>query len=185
MAVVLLWPPMPFKASYSKMLMTGRTGSLGLGGFLMSWQNWADFVRASIGVYALTVGIEIDPAVSGAGTKALLVKAAVLTPGVLLQVIRKHQKGLTFFAPVFYLSGVTLMLAGYSEGGFALFAGWLFCVGGKNPIYQLPVMGVALGVAGYIFNLSLPLMLNCALIFMPFVLGILFEKRLVIMSRSA
>ena len=65
------------------------------------------------------------------------------------------------------------------QGAFAVVVGWLFAIGGKNLSYQLPAMAVALAAAGYVLGLGPILMLNCALILLPLILGLLFRKKLI------
>ena len=115
-----------------------------------------------------------------------MLKAAILGIGLLLQVVRVRKKVL-FLSPVFYLTGITLVLAGIPTGPFAVFVGWLFAIAGKNPPYQLPVMGIALIVAGYVLGeLFKPMfMCNVVLVFSLPVLGFLFQKPLIFVSKDA
>lgn len=183
--ILLLVPPLPLSAAERKFLKSRRNQATSIRSMLGIWQNWADFARGGVGVYLLTqFAIEINPAVKSAGTKALLLESAILAVGLLLQVVRFRQ-GVQLIAPVFYLCGLTLVLAGYDAGGFAVFAGWLFAVGIGSLAYQLPIMGVALGAAGYLLDSSLlHLMLACGLIFVPVVLGFLFQQQLLFVARD-
>ncbi|MBM3833425.1 MAG: hypothetical protein FJ403_09155 [Verrucomicrobia bacterium] len=181
-SLALLLPPPLLAGSLRKSVMKPRRYATQPGALLKPWQNWVDLIRAAIGAYLLTkVAVEVLPDVKGAGIKALSVEAAVCTVAILLQMVRVSP-GIQLIAPVFYLSGLTLVLAGYTSGGFAVFVGWLFAIGGKNAAYQLPIMGVALAIAGSVLELSLPLILNCGLIFVPLVLAFLFQKQLAFVS---
>jgi hypothetical protein len=90
-------------------------------------------------------------------------------------VLRKVQ----ILAPIFYLSGLTLVLGGFHQGVFAVVVGWMFAIGGKNLAYQLPAMAVALVAAGSVLGLGLPLLLNSALILLPLLVAAFSRKRLV------
>src|SRR5262249_47234170 len=138
------------------------------------------------GAYALlSLSMTVESKSNGVPLAVFLVKAVVLVVGVMMQTIR-FGDGLNCFAPVCYLSGLTLMLPGRVEGGFAFCFGWAFAAGGKNAKYQLPVMGAALAViAPLLGNLGQMFMLNCGLIFAPLLWPILFRKRLLLMSRGA
>ncbi len=157
----------------------------GIGGLFRAWQNWIDLLRAGAGTYALLhLSMTATTKADGVPFIVFLIKVAVLAVAVMMQTIR-FGDGLNFFAPIFFLSGLTLMLPGYTEGGFAFVFGWAFAIGGKNARYQLPVMGVALAIiAPLLGNLSQLFMLNLALIFAPFLASTLFRKRMLLMSRG-
>ena len=180
LSLVFLLPPMPLSGALHKYVMSARRNpSASVPALFRCWQNWADLIRAGAGVYLLMeYAIQVDRQVKGAGMKALLLEGTVLAAALLFQLARIGP-GLQLVAPIFYLCGLTLVLAGYVPGGFAVFVGWMFAIGGKRPAYQLPTMGVALGLSGYI--LSGPiflLLLNCVLIFGPLLLSFLFQKPL-------
>lgn len=174
-ALVLLWLPMPLPA---KMRLDGRNHetTVPLKDMVRAWQNWADLVRAGLAAYVLLEwAITVDPTMHPRNSSAMLWQWAILTVGVLLQTIRFNRMFL-FVAPVFYLCGLTVPLSGYIEGTFALFVGWLFSIAGKKMGYQLPVMAVALGIAGFVLGgLKLGVLFNCTVIFLPFILSLLFE----------
>lgn len=183
LSIGLLLPPPRLSASLRKYLMKPRRDvNPSIHSLLLCWQNWADLIRACVGAYLLTeLAIQISPEVKGAAMKGLIIEAVVLSCAVLVQTLRIGP-GFQLIAPVFYLSGITVILAGYASGGFAVFAGWLFAVGGMKPAYQLPIMGVALAVAGYVLGLGLPLILNCGLILLPLLGAFLFRKQLLFVA---
>jgi hypothetical protein len=183
-AAILLLPALPLSASVRKYLHSRLNSTTSLGFLLRAWQNWVDLIRAGAGVYVLKeYAIHIDPAIKGAGTQALVVEGALLGIVLLFQVVRLAQ-GVLFVAPIFYLCGLTLVLAGYTTGGFAVFAGWLFAVGGRNLAFQLPAMGISLAAGGYLLDLSLPLLLNCCLIFLPLLMAFMFQKQLAFVASA-
>ena len=184
LAVIMLLPPLPLSESQRKFLKSRRNSSTSVRSLLKTWQNWVDLIRAGVGVYLLTeFAFPLNPEIKGAGAKAFVLEGLVLGIGLLFQVIR-FGRGVQFVAPIFYVCGFTLVLAGYTVGGFAIFTGWLFAVGGKTPVYQLPVMGVALGLAGSLLGFSLRLLLDCSLIFLPLVLAFMFRQQLSFVARE-
>jgi hypothetical protein len=185
LAVGLLLPPPMLAPWLHKYLMKPRRNvTPAIRSLVSRWQNWADLIRAGVGVYLLTeLAIRPTPGVPGAETKCLVFEGTVLTLVLLAQIVRINP-GIQLMAPVFYLSGLTLVLSGYTSGGFAVFVGWLFAIGGQNPAYQLPVMGVALAVGGYLLGLTSPLILNSVLIFLPLLLGFLFRRDLLFVAKA-
>ena len=194
-AVALLWPPAPFSATFQKSLMSlRRNAAASACGTTRVWQNWLDLARAGLGVYLLTQhAVLADSRVPGGEMEALVVQSSVVGLGLLVQTVRIFRT-VQFLAPVFYLSGLTLVMGGdiltqdwtpgYLQGLFAVIVGWLFAIGGKNLNYLLPSMAVALAVAGYVLGLGLPLMVNCALLPVPFVVATLFRRPLVFAASS-
>jgi hypothetical protein len=110
------------------------------------------------------------------------VEFAAVLAGLLIQMIHLR-RGVVFFAPIFYLCGVTLVQPDFLIGGAVVAVGWLIALAAKSPIYQLPVMGVAVGIAGLLLA-SLKLMVHCAIVLAPIILALLWQKRLVYVSRS-
>ena len=89
------------------------------------------------------------------------------------------------FAPLFYLTGLTAVLANYADAGFAILFAWTFSVGAHAPKYQLPAMGAALMLASFFLDgLNLFRLLNCGLIFTPLLLATLFQQSLLFISRE-
>ena len=177
-ATAVLWPPMPTPRRLKLAFKEPRTHSRDPVALFKSWRNWIDLVRSIAGVYLLTrFAVIADPDTPGGGLKAMMVIAGVICAGMLLQTVRFDGK-VHFVAPLFYSSGLTLMLSGYVTGGFALFVGWLFTMAGKNIQLQLPVMLVALAIGGFLLDRNLALIVNCALISIPLLLPVLFRQPL-------
>lgn len=154
---------------------------------LKRWQNWVDLVRGIVGAYILSEFVlDVDPEVKGAGTKALMLQGCLLGLALVFQTVRVKavNKEIALAAPVFFLSGITLVYGGLDAGGFGVFVGWMFAIGGKSPVYQLPAMGVALGGAGYLLGLSLPLIMNCGLVFLPLFISFMAHRPLSYVSNE-
>jgi hypothetical protein len=186
LALVLLWVPAVLPSELNRRLANrGRLPQSTVASLVGAWMNWVDLIRAAAGTYLLAeFCFTIDSEVRGAGSRALLFRALILLAGVLIQVVR-YKRELVFLTPVFYLCGITLVLPGYDKGGFAVFVGWLFAIMGKNPAFQLPVMAVTLGVAGYVLGgLGAPVFLSIGLILCPLVLNFLFQRPQVFLARA-
>jgi hypothetical protein len=188
LALVLLAPP-PLLSSELRRVVTSvrRNAALSVPSLLRPWQNWVDFVRASLGTWFLTkFAILPDPS-KEVGPKALLLQFALLGTALLLQTTRvdlkapRSEQKLQLMAPIFYLCGMTLLLSGLS-GAFAVFVGWVFAIASKNPSYQLPAMAVGLIAGGFVFGLGLAVMLNIGLVVLPYFEAFVLRKRLVFMG---
>jgi hypothetical protein len=188
LSLVLLLPPIPLSGAQRRYVESvRRKTSSSVLAMMGQWQNWADLVRAVLGVFLLTqVAIIVDPAARGVGVKALTLKGGILTVAILLQIVRLGRTS-PLIAPIFYLCGFTLVWAGYVEGGFAVFTGWLFLINGNHPVYQLPIMAATLAIAGFFLSSMAPLIvlslaLNCALILLPLLLAFFFQKPLAVVA---
>lgn len=184
-ALLLLLPPLPL-GELKRRLHQKRALKTSLPGLLAAWRNWVDLIRSGAGVFLLMgYGLTLDPELESGGVKVLAVNGAILALALLLQTIRMAGGKIHFFAPIFYVSGLTMVLSGPVEGGFALFVGWLFLIGSGNPVLHLPLTAAALGAGGYVIGgLSPALLLNGVLIFIPPVLGLLFQNPLIFVSAS-
>ena len=184
-AVALLWLPLPFFSRKDQAYGTrGRVVAATVPGLFKAWQNWTDLFRSAAGTFMLLgFAVGVDPE-SGQAGQAEILKHGILLVGVLLQTFR-FNSGQTFLAPLFYLTGLTVILPGYTVGGFAVVVAWAFAGGMKDPRFLLPVMVVALGVAGYFLSgLSRVVLLDLGLLVTPLFLALLFQKRLVFISRE-
>lgn len=176
--LVLLWPPLPVRGAVWRFLKSRRNPSVHTAILFKRWQNWVDLVRGAVGAYILSeFALDIDPEIKGAGTKALMLQGCLLGLALVFQIVR-YKTEFVLAAPVFFLSGITLVYGGLAAGGFSVFVGWIFAIGGNRPIYQLPAMGVALGGSGYLLGLSLPLIMNCGLVFLPLFIAFMAHKPL-------
>lgn len=183
-AVALILPPLPLAASEKRYLRSRRNPTTSVRSLCQKWQNWLDLIRGGIGAYLLVeLAVQLEPDAQGGGTKKLMIEGAILGTCLLFQSVRFNQ-GIQFVAPIFYLCGFTLILAGYLVGGFAIFTGWLFAIGGRRPGYQLPVMGLAQGIAGGLLGIDLQWILGCVLIYLPLVVGFMSRQSLSFVARE-
>ena len=186
-AIGLLWLSLPLSFGKGKgSTSRARTPNVPLRGVLTAWQNWVDLVRAGVGVYVLKeLSIGLEPSRQEEASTVLLAKTVVLSIGVLIQTVRSGP-GLTFVAPIFYLSGMTLMLPGYTEGAFAFLFAWAFTCGTKDPKFHLPIMALALAAAGYCLGgLSQALLFNCALVLLPAFFALFWQRVLLFVFRES
>ncbi len=141
--------------------------------------NWLDFIRGAVGGFvAAHLAIEVTPGVTGAAQEEVAIEGAVLAACLLLQVVR-FWKELTFLAPVFYLSGITLAVPPWDVGLAAVAVGCGFALATRTVACLLPVTGVVLAVYGYLLSgLNLKVMLTAALLFLPVAVSLMFLKDL-------
>jgi len=178
LSAVLLMPPLPVTGATRRFLKSRRNPSVKTEVLFHRWQNWVDLARGFAGAFILSsFAITVVPDVKGAATKALMIQGCVLGLGLTLQIVRVNA-GIILVAPIFLLTGITLVYGGWDAGGFAVFVGWMFAIGGRSPVYQLPVMAVALGGSGYLLGINLGLVLNCGLIALPLLASFMFHKPL-------
>lgn len=206
-AIALLWLPWVLSAKQTKAYRrSARNASATLVALFTAWQNWADLARSMVGGYLL-LNCSIDSTGEGSSqSQVFYVKAAIIGIGVLLQMVR-FNSGLTIYAPLFYLTGLTFVLPADVSGGlsalmgmkklngwellsssvgiFSALFGWVFACGLKDPRRQLPAMGIMLLISGYFLGrFDSPLLLNVALIFAPLMLGVALSKRLLLVLRE-
>ena len=186
LALVVMLPPLPFYGEVRRTLSSSRRNArVNAAATARVWQNWVDFIRAAFGAYLLKQWTTLaDAQAPGSEEKHVLITALILSIVLLVQTVR-ILRNVQLLAPIFYLCGLTLVFGGWAQGAFAVAVGWLFAIGGKNLAYQLPAMAVALAAAGYVLGLGTPLLLNCALIFLPLVLSLLFRRRLLVAAANS
>jgi hypothetical protein len=160
-----------------------------------NFRNYLDLFRAFAGGYCLTqLAVTSDGADSD--LTALIIKALVMLVAVVIQSVRFDER-LSFFAPLFFLLGLTAGTCGQASVGLPLSIGHatgLFAfalVLAVNPVIPNPRMfltafGLLMLPFGYVFGADLPLVsLNAALILLPPFLSLLTKRPVVIFSRKA
>ena len=149
-----------------------------------NFRNYVDLFRALAGGYSLSQ-FAFTAGGEDAAMKAFLIQAGVLLVAVLIQGIRFDER-VSFFAPIFYLTGMSVGTSGHYTGLFA-FA----LVLAINPIIPNPRMfltayGLLLLPFGYVFDAPLDLLaVNSGAILMLPLLSLLTKRPLVIFSRKA
>lgn len=147
-------------------------------------RNYIDLFRALAGGYSLSQ-FAFAAGTEDAGQTVFLYQAGVLLVAVLVQSVR-HDGRLSFFAPIFFLVGMSVGSSGHYTGLFA-FA----LVLAINPIIPTPRMfltayGLLLLPFGYVFAADLKMVaLNSGLVLLPPLLSLLTKRPLVIFTRKA
>ena len=198
-ALGLLWLPLPLTVGTTVAYRNvGRAINATIAGLLRPWQNWVDLCRSGAGIYLLlNHSIILDPDDVKALSHCLYLKLGIVGAGVWLQMVR-FGPGVLFFAPIFYVCGLTSVIGLPAEltasnfgallwaaGPFAVLFGWAFAWGMKDPRFLLPVMGAALLIAEYfVGSLNLLVLLNVAVIFAAPACALASQKRLLFVSRE-
>ncbi len=188
LAVVLLWAPYPPLTNRLRLgSLLARYTQPEIGRVLAYQPNYIDLLRAVAALFVLRELLARWP--DGVGAHTTLqpgpVLMAVVALGALLQTVRMPLP-LTIMGPIFYMTGVTLLLPGWLEGAFAVAFGWAFTFGTKDLRFQLPAMGVALGLAGFFNdNLTPLLLLTAGLNLAPTVFGLFLDSRIIFAARES
>ena len=192
-AVLLLLLPLPLVFGKTKDYRTrGYAPNPTLRGAFRAWQNWLDLVRAAGGVsLLLNDSIIIESSDANSVWLAFCIKAGVLAIGVMLQTFHFGSE-LNIFAPVFYLSGITLVLPAITGGwdftasGFAVLFAWTMAWGTRDIRYLVPSLGIALGISGvFLRGFDAWLAVNLGLVFSSLLFATLFQKRLMFVGNDS
>ena len=185
-ALVLLLPPIPLRGATKTFSLSRRHATTAsISSMLSLWQNWVDVLRAGLGTFLLAHRAILNEAgIANPDTRGLLLIAMVAGLGLLFQTVR-FSRGVQLVAPIFYLSGMTLVFSDFATGGFAVFAGWMFAVGAGKISYQIPVTIIALGGAGcLILGPSIVVILGCLLTGLPLFAAFLLRQPLLFVTKD-
>jgi len=156
-------------------------------------RNYVDLFRGAVGGLAVMGGLGIAPCLSpGAGAsrsveQALLaVQLGILLVGLLVQTVRHERQRFLFFAPIFFLFGLSVGLCGLKGALFAFAMVWAIHPMVRNPEGFLTVYAVLMGLfGGFFLGFGNPLAIAAAgLCFLPVVLSLLAQRPLVVFSRK-
>ena len=156
-------------------------------------RNYVDLLRAGIGALAIVGASYIDVRLAfvesaGAPAKSVLfAKVAILLVGLLIQTVRYERRRISFFAPVFYLAGLSLALCGPWAALFAFLLVWAINSMFGNAEAFLFVYGVLLVAFGILFHATTRLLpiAACGLCLVPVLLSLLTRRPLVVFTRKA
>jgi hypothetical protein len=184
LATLILWLPFPSLSDrFRTRSLLAHYSSPEMDRVWRSWQSYIDLLRGALGAYVVArMGLKVSTDALGFETLSPSLPIIVLALGVLFQIVRLPIP-LIIVAPVFYVSGLTLVLPAPLEGAFALLFGWGFALSTKDIRHQLPAMGLALLLAG-VFNSNLDywLLANAAFALTPPFLSLLLNKRLIFVA---
>ena len=158
----------------------------GLVSLVRSWINWIDLVRGAAGAWL--VQKPFQDSVSSQDELAmtfLAVQLALVFLGVLAQTLWVHRP-VRVIGPVFFLTGITLVLSGPLTGGFALVTGFscALMIGRVSAVFTL--VPVALLGFGYLFDeLSAVDAFNAAVFALPAFLAFTFGTRISFVRHTA
>lgn len=148
-------------------------------------RNYIDFVRATLGS-AVLIGTSPEWASAAVGAdfaeaEALVwaVQVSVLFVGVLVQTLR-YEHRISLYAPIFYLSGLTLGMCGLYPALFAMVLVWSIhrVLPGAGALLSIQALLVlTFGVAFQGVGSRLPFT-AAAFLFLPVALSLLSRRRL-------
>lgn len=155
-------------------------------------RNYFDLMRALAGALAIVGAKFIDSAIAtttgdqAAAREVLVLQLGILFIGLLIQTVRYERQRISFYAPLFYLAGMSVVLCGPWAALFAFALVW-----GVNGMFRraegfLTTYGVALAGFGVLFKDTSRLLAGAALLMclMPVILALLSRRPLVIFSRK-
>jgi uncharacterized protein with PQ loop repeat len=159
----------------------GSAGEFNLWRGARVWQNWLDLLRGAAGAYLLAFfAFEVSEDHDWSRLGWIL---GILLAALLVQTIRRYRERTFFLAPIFFLWGVTLAIAGPFLALYGILASVLVGNVASNLEWKLPVMFVVIGVAGYFvphLGPGLPLLvLNMIAIISPLIVSFCGGGRLV------
>lgn len=155
-------------------------------------RNYVDLLRGIAGsavivgtpytasCFALTAG-----APANAAKIVLGLKCAILFGAMLVQLIRVERR-ITLFAPIFFLSGVTVGLCGAPAAAFAFMLIWTVNFGLPNPTAFMGVHAVLIVLFSVLFNgMRNPLLTVAAFLclFVPVLVSLMSQRPLMLFNR--
>jgi hypothetical protein len=155
-------------------------------------RNYVDLLRGAAGSVTLIGGFDLQASVSAPADapvfldyEVLGLQLAVLLVGLLIQTVRYERGRLLFFAPIFFLCGMSVGLCGWKAALFAFALIWAVNPMLKNPQGFLTIYACTLAVFGALFRgvgdkLSLAIALFS---FLPVLLSMLAQRPLVLFTR--
>ncbi|MES2693461.1 MAG: hypothetical protein V4773_08310 [Verrucomicrobiota bacterium] len=157
-------------------------------------RNYVDLLRGAVGSVAILggstieAGLHVGPLSDRTDARIVLViQLAILLIGVLIQMTRYERKHLSFYAPVFYIAGLSLALCGPWGALFAFTMVWAFSpLFGNGEVFLLiyAIMLVVFGKFLHETTVALPIAAG-VFCFLPALLSLLMRKPLVVFTRKA
>lgn len=145
-------------------------------------RNYFDLLRAAAGSLAIIggYGIEAAPGNRLGAMQVLGLKLGILLLALLIQTVRYENRHLSFFAPVFFIAGLSINLCGHWAALFAFVLVWSVCAVFPNAQGFLTVYALLLGLFGLLLRgwgsrLPVAAMILCLL---PVLLSLLTRRRL-------
>ena len=155
-------------------------------------RNYVDLLRGAAGSLAMMGGLGIEPclqlaanATPEAGRWLLVERLATLLVGLLIQTIRYEKQQIQFFAPIFFLGGMSVGLCSLSGAMFAFVLIWAVNPMLRSPQSFLSVYSLVMGVFGLVFvEGRIGPIVALGFCFLPVLLSMLAQRPLVLFSRK-
>jgi hypothetical protein len=158
------------------------------------FRNYVDLLRAAAGSVAIMGGMGllgafeiIDRANGGLPKRVLVIKVAILFVGLMIQVLRRERRHLSFYAPIFYLGGLMVGVCGPWAALFAFALVWAV-----NPMFGnaegfLTILGLVVTGFAVLFHDTSRLLAVAAMVLCltPVLLALLTRRPLVVFTRKA
>lgn len=158
-------------------------------------RNYVDLLRAAAGSMSVMGGLGVvDPCIilppeptKLLAAEYLALQIGILLIGLLIQSVRQERGRYLFFAPIFFLAGLSLGLCGEKAAGFAFVMIWAVNPMLKNPSIFLTVYALLIALFGGIFNGfgSTSWIVAALFFFTPVLLSAMAQRPLVLFSRKS
>ena len=157
-------------------------------------RNYVDLLRGAAGSLSVMGGLGIDPCITlpPEPTGLMLgeyfaVQVAILLGGLLVQTVRHERGRYLFFAPIFFLAGLSVGLCGVNVAGFAFVMIWAVNPMLKNPSVFLMVYAALVGAFAAVFLslTSLVAIVTVFFIFLPVLLSAMAQRPLVLFTKKS
>ena len=156
-------------------------------------RNYVDLLRGTAGSLAVMGGLSItsclqpaDGATVMAGRELLVLKLGILLVGLLIQMLRFERGHFMFFAPIFFLAGISVGLVGLNGALFAFAMIWAVNPMLQGPLGFLTIYAALMLTFGLFFlglgnKLPIVALVYCLL---PVLLSLLSRRPLVVLTRK-
>lgn len=157
-------------------------------------RNYLDLLRGAAGAVAIVGGFAIQGAIRTGdslgrqdGRYVMMVQLGILLVGVIIQMIRFERQRLSFYAPVFFLAGLSVALCGPWAALFAFILVWAICPLFGNGEAFLVSYAAVLVAYGLFFHEAQRLYPIAAglFCFLPALMSMLLRRPLVVFTRKA
>ena len=154
------------------------------------FRNYVDFLRGlagSVAIMGSTWGVEscLQSAGDLSRTKLLVLRSAILLVGVLIQCFRFENR-FTMYAPLFFISGISVGLCGVPVAGFALVLIWTINTGLRSPTLFLTFYALLIAIFSALFlgYKSVVIYIAPVIFFLPVLISLMAQRPLVMFARK-
>ncbi len=156
------------------------------------FRNYLDLLRGLAGSVVIWGGREIAPAIAaelGAPKSVIYqvlgLRCAILLIGLLIQAVRIEKQRVSFYPPIFFLSGLSIGLCGYKAAAFAFVLIWSINAAVSNAQAFLTLYAVLQVAFAYFLSKNGIVQMGLAglLTFLPVLLSLMASRPLMIFTR--